>query len=610
MEKKYEEKRVRMFVNFDAFILVLILSSLFLLKYGMVIKTVVVIATIPVVLSALYSIKNRKVSIDLLASIALIVSLIEKEWISAAFINLMITSARMFARYVQIKSHSALQGLLKAKPTKATVERNGKVLDIPIEEVVVGDKVVVELGEKIPVDGIVEKGEAMIDQSSLTGESIPVFKKEGDKVLSFTTVVSGNLTILVEKIGGETAFEKIIKLIENSQGRKAGVETTGDIFSKWYIFITIVVSLAIYLYSGNVNLVLSLLLVSCADDIAVAIPLALSTALTHSALHGAVVKGGSFIEEISKVKVIFFDKTGTLTMGKLAVEKVFAFDGNSEKDVLALAGTASLLSHHPVAMAIADYAQKKNDKVDEPEKMEEIMGRGIMAENNGEKIMTGKPSFFEERGITTSKEQMYIIDEERDKGFNITLVARNEKLVGFVVLADTIRPNLKNVIAELKKLGVEKTVMLTGDNEKIAERVAKEIGIDEFYANLLPEQKTQYLEECMKNYKVAMVGDGVNDAPCLAIADIGIAMGAIGSDSAIESADIAMMRDDLSQIPELIRISRRTLSTIKQNLIMWGVINVVGFALVFSGILMPAGAAAYNFTTDFIPILNSLRLFR
>jgi Cd2+/Zn2+-exporting ATPase len=610
MKKKYEEKQLKMFVNFDAFILVLILLSLLLLKYEIVIKIVGIVATIPVVLSALSSIKNRKVSIDLLASIALIVSLIEREWISVAFINLMITSARMFARYVQIKSHSALQGLIKSKPTKATVEKKGKIFDIPVEEVVVGDRIIVELGEKIPADGLVEKGEAMVDQSSLTGESVPVFKKEGDKVLSFTTVVSGNLTILVEKVGEETSFEKIIKLIEASQGKKAEIETTGDIFSKWYISATIIISLIIYFYSGNINLVLSLLLVSCADDIAVAIPLALSAALTHSAMHGVIVKGGGFIEEMSRIKIIFFDKTGTLTFGKLAVENVFTFNGNSEKDVLAIAGTASLLSHHPVAVAISDYVQKKNKKIDEPEKMEEIMGRGIIAIKKGEEIITGNVLFFKEKGIAINKEQLYIVNEKKDKGFNIALVGKNNKLVGFIVLADKVRPDLKNMITELKRIGIEKTIMLTGDNENIAERVTKEAGIDEFHANLLPEQKTEYLNQYMKKYKVAMVGDGVNDAPCLAIADIGIVMGAIGSDSAIESADIAIMRDDLSQIPELIKISRRTISTINQNLLIWGVINIIGFILVFSGALIPASAAAYNFGTDFIPILNSLRLFR
>ncbi len=271
-----EEKKINLFVNLDALIIVLILLSLILIRYENILIIVGIASTIPVVISALISIKKRKVSIDLLASIALVVSLIQHEWISVAFINLMITSARMFGRYVEIRSHSAIQSLLKAKPTVATVEREGKISDVPIENLKIGDLVIVELGEKVPVDGTVERGEAMLDQSSLTGESIPVLKKQGDKVLSFTTVVSGNLTIRVEKVGEETTFEKIVKLIETSQNNKAKIQTLGDSFSKWYIIITLIAAIGIYLYTHNLTLVLSLLLVSCADDIAVAIPLALS----------------------------------------------------------------------------------------------------------------------------------------------------------------------------------------------------------------------------------------------------------------------------------------------------------------------------------------------
>ena len=610
-EKQNKEKRMRLFINFDALLLVLLLASLILARYEIFLKMVAVLATVPVVISALRAIRNRKISIDLLASVALIVSLIEREWISAALINLMITSARMFARYVEIRSHSAIQSLLKLKPKTATVERNGQIYDVPVEEVKIGDKVIVELGEKIPVDGIVEKGEAMIDQSSLTGESIPILKKKGDKVLSFTTVVSGNLTVAVEKIGKETTFEKIVKLIETSQSNKAAIETLGDNFSKWYIIITILASLAIYFYSKDMNLVLSLLLVSCADDVAVAIPLALTTSITHSAKHGAIVKGGNFIEGLSKVKVMVFDKTGTLTKGKLTVEKVFSFGGNDNEDVLRLAGTASLLSHHPVAQAIVEYTKEKQIEINEPEKINEVMGMGIVAKEKEGRIVTGKLSFFQKSGIEISKEELDIINEEIDKGVSVTLVGKNEKLAGFLVMGDALKPNLKEIIADIKSMGVEKVVMLTGDNEKIAAKISKQIGIDEYYANLLPEQKIEHLKKYMSGkYKVAMVGDGVNDAPCIALADIGIAMGVIGSDASIESADIAMMRDDLSQIPELMRISRKTLSTVRQDLAIWAVVNVIGFALVLTFVLDPAGAAAYNFLTDFIPILNSLQLFR
>ena len=243
--------------------------------------------------------------------------------------------------------------------------------------------------------------------------------------------------------------------------------------------------------------------------------------------------------------------------------------------------------------------------------MNEYMGKGIVASISGKDIIMGKASFFKEKGIEIGEEDERIMAKEMNSGYNITLVGQGSQIMGFIVMDDAIRPNLKNIIAEIKSLGVEKTVMLTGDNEKVAERISKEIGIDEYYANLLPEQKTKHLKGYIdKKYKVAMVGDGVNDAPCIALSDIGIAMGVIGSNAAIESADIAMMRDDLSQIPELMRISRKTTGTIKQDMIIWAITNVVGFILVFAFALSPAGAAAYNFITDFIPIANSLMLFR
>lgn len=609
-KSSFKQKRLRLFVNFDFFLILLILASLFLQKYEIVIKIVAIIATIPVVISGINAVRNRRISIELLASIALIASLIEQEWLSAVFINLMITSARIFARYVEIQSHSAIEGLLKSRPLIATVERNGQVIDIPIEQVVVGDRVIAELGEKIPIDGIVEKGEAMIDQSSLTGESIPVLKKKGDKVLSFTNIVSGELTIAVEKIGKDTTFEKIIDLIESSQSAKADIETLGDVFSKWYIVFTLLGSLAVYVFTQNMTLVLSLLLVSCADDIAVAIPLALTTSIIHSAKHGAIVKGGSFIEGLSKIKVMVFDKTGTLTMGKMALAKVFPVK-LTDKEVLKIAANTSLFSHHPIAKGIVEYAKNENIELEEPESVEEVLGKGLTATQKGKKVVTGKLSFLKEMQVKIDSKDEEVIKKEINNGYNVTLVGLDNVLVGFITMEDALKPNLANIIKEIKELGIEKTVMLTGDNEKIAKKISEKIGIDEFYANLLPEQKIEHLKSYMgKDYKVAMVGDGVNDAPSLALADIGIAMGAMGSDASIESSDIAMMSDDLSQIPELMKISRKTLSAIKQNIGIWAMTNIIGFILVFAFIIDPPGAATYNFLTDFIPIFNSLQLFK
>ncbi|MCK9578051.1 cation-translocating P-type ATPase [bacterium] len=592
-------------------VLVFYLFNIPIIKEGMFLQIVAIVATIPVLVSALVTIKNKNISIDLLASIALVVSLYEKEWMPAIFINLMIASARIFSAYVKIKSHSAINSLLDLKPKMAKIERNGKLYDIPLEEVVRGDTVVIELGERIPVDGVVLSGEASIDQSSLTGESVPVFKKEGDSILSFTTVVSGHLIVRADKIGKETTFERIIALIEQAQANKSPIYSFINEFVKWYIILTLSGAIIVYIFSGDIGLVISLLLVSCADDIAVATPIALMSAITHSARHGVIIKGGDYLNSLAKVKVIVFDKTGTLTQGKMKIEKVICFNKSKESDVIFLAAIPSSCSSHPISHAIIEYSKEKDISIYEVRDFEEYGGKGISATYNGKKIVMGKKSFLQEMKVTMKSAEVKQIDEEISEGFNVSLVAYDGKLVGCIALADRIREGLRTTICQLKILGVERTVMLTGDNEKAASRVAKEAGIDEYHANLLPADKLEKLKTFLsKDYKVAMVGDGVNDAPGLALSDVGIAMGAIGSDASVEAADIALMKDDLSQIPELIRTGRSTVNVIRQNIIVWAVLNILGFFLVFAHILNPSGAAAYNFICDFIPIINSLRLFK
>ncbi|MFA6252422.1 MAG: cation-translocating P-type ATPase [Candidatus Paceibacterota bacterium] len=575
------------------------------------VRAVAIISTIPVFISTLIALKQKKVSIDLLASIALIVSLMQKEWVSAIFINLMITSARIFSIYVKIKSHSAIDSLLNLKPQIAKVERNGKLYEIPLEEVKKGDRVIVELGEKVPVDGFVMRGEATIDQSSLTGESNPVFKKEGDMILSFTTVVSGHLIVQADKIGKETTFEKVISLVEQAQSDKSPIYSSINKFVKWYIVFTLVGAIAVYFFSNDISLVVGFLLVSCADDIAVATPLALMSAITHSARQGVIIKGGDYLDSLAKVKVIVFDKTGTLTKGKMMVEKIYSTNGSDEEEVLFLAAIPSSCSSHPISHAIVESAKEKKISIPSIQDFEEYGGKGMSAVYNGKKILIGSRSFFEENKIDMSKIESCKFSESVDSGFNVTLVAYGRKLIGCINLADKVRDGVQQIIKSLKRLGIKKTVMLTGDNEHAAKKVAEKAGIDEFYANLLPEDKLNRLKKLLnKKYKVAMIGDGVNDAPGLALSDVGIAMGTIGSDASVEAADIALMRDDLSQIPELISIGRSTVKVIRQNIVFWIFLNTLGFFLVFIHVLSPSTAAAYNFVCDFIPIINSLRLFK
>jgi heavy metal translocating P-type ATPase len=617
MTKEIQDKKNKLLLKLNYLLCFVLVGALLLYWLKIPLfreeKALIVIsvaATLTVFLGALRSIKEKRVSVDLLASIALVVSLVEKEWVSAIFINLMVASARTFSEYVKISSHSAINALLKLKPEMAKIKKDGRIERIPVKDVKIGDLVIVELGEKVPIDGVVEDGEAEIDQSSLAGESNPVQKGKGDQVLSFTTVISGNLIIRAEKVGGETMFEKIISLIGQSQQNKAPIYSLINKFANWYIILTILGALIVYLISKNITLVLGLLLISCADDIAVATPLALMSAITHSAKHGAIVKGGDFLEALAKVKIVVFDKTGTLTRGRLKIENIFSFFGDN-REILKFAAIVSSFSNHPIAKTIVREAQKEKISIPTAESFEEYSARGMTAVFKNKTIVTGKLSFLEKMGVKITGQQITRINEEITGGHNVTLLGYDNELIGFIVLADEIRPEAKKTIQELKKLNIKKIAMLTGDNERVAQKTAALLEIDEFHANLLPEDKLAYLKKYLsKKYKVAMVGDGVNDAPVLALSDVGIAMGAIGSDAAIETADVAMMKDNISQIPELIKISRVAIGVIQENLVIWGIVNIIGFSLVFLHVLTPAGAAFYNFATDFIPILNSLRLFR
>jgi len=569
-----------------------------------------ILGTLPVVASAVKSVKNRKISVDLLASIALVASIITGEWASAAFINLMLASARIFGDYTDRKALAAIQGLMKFRPEKVKIKKDGAIKEIPAEKVLVGDIVVIESGDRIPVDGTIIEGQASVDQSSLTGESLPVEKKAGERALSSTLAVSGSLLVKAEKVGKDTTLEKIIGLVESSQSEKASIRTASDVFAKWYIIVMLILSVAVYFFSRDLALVLSLLLVACADDIAVAIPLAFLAAIGYAARRGVIVKGGAYLDGLTKVKTFVLDKTGTITRGRMKVEAAVPLNGFSENDLLKLAGATESLSEHPSARAIAEYVKEKGVKFKEPENFKETPGKGIEADSGGEKIYAGKPEFMAESGVKVSPADAALVSEAEKNGYSVTLFGTGGKLAGFVKSGDEIRPHVKDAIDGLKALGVGKFVMLTGDNELVAKRIAGRVGITDFHANLLPEDKIKYLKKYIgPGSKVAMVGDGVNDAASLALSDVGIAMGAIGSDSAIEAADIALMRDDFREIPELMSLGIYTRKIARQDFWIWGIVNALGLALVFGRIIGPQGSAAYNFVTDFIPLINSMRLF-
>jgi len=596
---------------FDIFLLIVSFLALILNPFNIVFVVISLLNLLPVLVSSLRALIRFKATVDLLASIALITAILSKEWHSAVFISLMLASARIFLYYTDNKARRAIQSLLKLRPQKVHLKIHEKIIETETEKVKSGDLVLVETGERIPVDGIVESGEGSIDQSSLTGESEPVNKGTGSDVFSSTLVVAGSLLVRAKKVGEDTTFAKIIELVEKSQSAKAPISSTTDKFATWYVVLTLAGAFAIYFFSHNLLLILSVLLVTCADDLAVAVPLSFTAAINAAARRGIIVKGGTFIEGFPKIRAFIFDKTATLTTGKPKIQTVMTFNDFPEEEFLSFLGTIDSESQHPTAKAIVKFIKEKNIKLKSVSDLYEKPGYGSKGVIDKEVVFAGKVKFLEESGIKFSKAERDILEKEKNEGHSITALGMKGKTMGFISMIDSVRPHAVDVIDKLKKAGVEKIVMLTGDNKEVASRIAQEVHITEYKADLLPEDKVNFLKETIKSgYKVAMVGDGVNDAPSLGLADIGIAMGAIGTDAAIESADIVLMKDKLVNVLEMAKLSHRTMKIINQDFWIWGLSNVLGLVLVFAGVLGPSRAAAFNFLTDFLPLFNSLRLFR
>jgi Cd2+/Zn2+-exporting ATPase len=563
---------------------------------------------LPVVLSAVKGLYKREISMDMLASVALVFSLVSKEWLSASFIAMMIAAARILQSVTEYQAERNIKSLFKLRPEKAKIIKNNDIKEIAVNQLKVGDIIVVDLGERVPIDGKVVAGSFSVDESSLTGESMPVDKGVGSLVWSPSIVVSGSAHIEVEKIGKDTTLEKIIALLQSSSELKPRFQTLGERFGKIYLIGIFAVSFLTLFITHDTKLVLSIILVICADDVAVAVPLAYLSATRRAAKIGAIVKGSVYLEALSDIHTIAFDKTGTLTSGHMKVDRIKSYSKYTESELLGFCGPLSEQSTHPISKAIYKYAKLEKIHFEIAQDVAETGGMGLSGKCRGKPILFGRKTFMESNKININHEVQQDVLNLEDRGVNVSFVAVDNELSGIISLTDEVRHDAKVAIGNLKKMGVKNIVMLTGDNERVARMVAEAVGISEFRAGLLPGQKVDYIKSCIdKNKTVAMVGDGVNDAAALRIATVGIAMGAIGYDTAIESADIVLMRDNISKIPEIMKLSRFTRRLSKEDFWIWGFSNVLGLFLVFGKVIGPSGAAAYNFLTDFLPLGNSLR---
>ncbi len=546
-------------------------------------------------ISGFKDIFNRKITVNVFVAVALIATLAIGEFRPAALIVFIMAVAGALESYTLDKTRSSIRALLDLTPKTATVRRGDQEVAIPAGEVRIDDIVVVRPGGRIPIDGVVIAGESCVNQAPITGESMPVDKSKGGEVFGGTLNETGRLEIKTTKIGRDTTLAKIVHLVEQAQGTKAPIQNLADRFTVWFLPTVLVLATIAFLTSGDVKVAVSVLLVACPCAFAIATPTAVTAGISNMARLAVLIKGGIFLESAKKIDVLLVDKTGTFTLGKPKVVDVVAFDGISKEEVLRLAAIAEKYSEHPLARSVMTRAKECGIQIPDPHEFKIEVAMGVTARLDGKKILVGKDKFLKDKGIRIAEHIEQAVSEQTEQGRTAILVANDNKPVGLIAIADEIRPETPQAIASLKTMGIKNITMLTGDNHKVAKAVAEEIGVDDLKAELLPEQKLQFVEKLQnQGHLVGMIGDGINDAPALALADVGIAMGAAGTDVAIETADVTLMNDDISRVVNFMEMSRKVLLRIKLNIIFSIIYNVIGLMLASFGMLTPVLAVIFQ----------------
>ena len=543
---------------------------------------------------------------------------------SAGVILTLITLGKYFEAVSKERTSGAIAALVSLAPKTANVMRNGEEVKLNVENIVIGDIIVVRPGEKIPLDGRITKGASSVDEAMLTGESLPVDKNIGDNVIGASINKTGTFEMIVTKVGEDTALAQIIKLVEEAQGSKAPISKLADKIAS--VFVPVVIFLAVlsgtlWYFVGHeswifaLTISISILVIACPCALGLATPTSIMVGTGLGAEHGILIKSGEVIETAQSVNVVVFDKTGTLTEGKLRVTDIVTFDNYDESEVLRLAASIEHYSEHSLGEAIVNLASEKEFILSEVEGFKASSGLGISGKVDGENILVGNKIFLENNSISVGN-HLLVADRFAAEGKTPLFIVYGNKLIGIIAVADTIKSSSEEAVKKLKQMGT-KIIMLTGDNKKTAEIIAEQIGIDEVRSEVLPENKSNEITRLQQaGYKVAMVGDGINDAPALVQADVGIAMGA-GTDVAIESADIVLMNNDMLSVVRTIKLSRATIKNIKENLFWAFIYNIIGIPIamgvlhLFGGpLLNPMVAGAAMSFSSVSVVLNALRLKR
>ncbi|MGB9659489.1 MAG: heavy metal translocating P-type ATPase [Nitrososphaerales archaeon] len=536
---------------------------------------------------------------------------------TAALIIALVLVGRTLEHIAKGKASEAVRRLLDLQPTLATVIRNGKEEQVPVEEVIVGDIILVKPGEKIPVDGEVIEGHSSVDEKMITGESIPVEKKVGDEVIGATMNKTGVLKFKATKVGADTTLSQIINLVEEAQSTKAPVERLVDKISSYFVPIVILVAVGAfagwYLLLGKpfgfaLLAFIAVIIIACPCALGIATPIALVTGTGKGAENGILIKGAEYLERSRKIDTIIFDKTGTLTRGEPSVTDLIPLTNSKEEEILKIAAIAEKGSEHPLGEAIMRKAEEEGIEINDPESFETVPGHGVKIAYNGNEYLLGNRRLMVQNGIEVQEHEDYIKKLENE-GKTVMILASKQRVMGLIAAADLPKKEARETIESLKKLGLE-VIMLSGDNRRTAEAVAKQLGIKNVIAEVLPGEKSEVIKKLQSEGKsVAMVGDGINDAPALAQADLGIAVGS-GTDVARETGGIVLIKDDLKDVVTAIKLSRKTLSKVKQNLFWAFAYNTALIPAAALGIISPIIAAGAMAMSSLTVVMNTLFLRR
>lgn len=567
---------------------------------------------------AWYALRRIRPDMNLLMTIAVAGALGIGEYFEAATVAFLFALSLTLEAWSVGRARRAIAALLEITPLSARViTTDGREQDVPVDSVAVGSKLIVRPGERIPLDGRVVTGESHVNQAPITGESMPVEKISGSEVFAGSINGDGALEFESTKSAGDTTLAHIIRMVEQAQQERAPSEQWVERFARYYT--PIVIGLAVLVmvippifaggaWSAWLYQALILLVIACPCALVISTPVSIVAALTTAARAGVLVKGGLHLEQAGRIRVVALDKTGTLTEGRPQVQTIVPLAGHTEREIIETAAAIEARSEHPLGQAIIRYAQSLDLRSLPAERFQSLKGKGATGMLGGRPTWVGSHRLLEERGQETT-EMHQQLEQLSDAGHSVVVVGREDHVCGFIAIADRIRPEAAAAIAALKAIGVERIVMLTGDNQATAKRIADATFVDEVRAELLPEGKVAAVEELVAKYgTVAMIGDGVNDAPAMARATLGVAMGAVGSDAAIETADVALMSDDLSRLPWLMQHSRRTLRIIHQNIVASLVVKVIFVLLAFSGHASLWTAIASDTGMSLLVVFNALRL--